>query len=173
MLLLSSATKILATEHPPTILYPRGPHLARGHTKWPIPIVLEHPPAGASMSTGQACVGSEYYGFGLSHASQSPQNTKGRGFLRPHPSDFPCSSPCRLTHQGMSFFRPFFFLLVDSFALVSVVPLAPDCAVAAVRLGGIRRLSRGGWCRIRLGSCLRRSRRGGTIRGTLPPLVER
>src|SRR6266849_4122354 len=38
MLLLSSATRILATEHPPTILDPRGPHLARGHTKWPTPM---------------------------------------------------------------------------------------------------------------------------------------
>src|SRR5260221_14632713 len=92
--------------------------------------VLEHPPAGASMSTGQVCVGSEYYGFGLSHGSQSSQKHKGRGFLRPHPSDFSCSSPCCLTHQGMSFFRPFFFLLVDSFVFASVVPLAPDCVGA-------------------------------------------
>src|SRR6266446_3919460 len=54
MLLLSSATRILATKHPPTIPHPCMPHRIAFSN------VLEHPPRQASTPTGYACVGNEH-----------------------------------------------------------------------------------------------------------------
>ena len=45
-------------------------------------------------------------------------------------------APAAKSHQGMTFLRPFFFLLVDSFLLLPLAPFCvPSCAVEPSVLG--------------------------------------
>src|SRR5258708_2424549 len=97
--------------------------------------VLEHPLKFASISTGHVCVGSEYYGFGLRQPPQQQLKQTGYDRLRPHPALFLLTFAPPKTHQGTSFFNPFFFLLVDSFLLSPLVPFCvPSCAFVASAL---------------------------------------
>src|SRR6516165_6937800 len=102
MLLLSSATRILATESPP------GSTRYRHHAAQ---IVLEHSGLYASIAAQPLCVGSR-------HAGVRKRQPVPSGKLRRH-------SLIRQTwnnagsYQGSSFFNPF-FLLLDSFWLLSL-----------------------------------------------------
>src|SRR6266481_593770 len=122
MLLLSSATRILATEHPPTILDPRGPHLARGHTKWPTPMYWSIRWIARQSQQGRCVSEVNTRVWTPANRPMAPKN-KERGRTRPHTLCFSGSlAPLQKLTRGL------FFLLVDSFL---PFPLVPSCAVAA------------------------------------------
>ncbi len=60
------------------------------------------------------------------------KNTRMR-HASPHPSTFyPILCPAQSDYQGMIFLTPFFFLLLDSFFFLSLVPVwVASCAEAA------------------------------------------
>src|SRR5437773_4002733 len=130
MLLLSSATRIFATERPPPIRYLCWPHPCVA-VQITYSRLLEHPFQFASISRGQPCVGSEYCTNGPSRGPVfGPKTHRVRSLMTVPHSVSPDLRPAAKPYQGKIFFRPFFFLLVDSFLLS---PLDfPSCAAASV-----------------------------------------
>src|SRR5947209_4120570 len=133
MLLLSSATRIFATERPPPIRCLCWPHPCVA-VQITYSRLLEHPFQFASISRGQPCVGSEYCTHGPSRGPVfGPKTHRVRSLMTVPLSVSPDLRPAAKPYQGKIFFRPFFFLLVDSF-LLSLLDF-PSCAAASVLLG--------------------------------------
>src|SRR5260370_38916937 len=141
MLLLSSATRILATERPPAILYPRVSRVARVHTESRTPSYWSTR-WGARQSQQGKCVSEVNTSLLVpdrsSRAAKSARSVASPAAPRSISPD-PCSGA--KSHQGTIFLKPFFFLLVDSFWLAPSVPfcvtscaVAPSALVASVAL---------------------------------------
>src|SRR5437763_9609522 len=130
MLLLSSATRIFATERPPPIRCLCWPHpCVSVHIHYSR--LLERPFQFASISRGHPCVGSEYCTHGPSRGPVfGPKTHRVRSLMTVPLSVSPDLRPAAKPYQGKIFFRPFFFLLVDSF-LLSLLDF-PSCAAASV-----------------------------------------
>src|ERR1700674_3083582 len=139
MLLLSSATRILATKHPPTIPHPCMPRQPqRGHTESSSPMYWSILPGRRQRQRVKRV--SE-----MNTVPQPPEpplrdNTKGaRNASAP-----PFHSPLLVlngSYQGTIFRSPFFFLLLDSFFLSSFAPVwvpswAGVASALAASLGG-------------------------------------
>src|SRR5437660_2368665 len=129
MLLLSSATRIFATERPPPLRCRCWPHPCVA-VQMTYSRLLEHPFQFASISRGQPCVGSEYCTYGPLQRLIFGAKTHGvRSSMTVPRSVSPDLRPAAKPYQGKIFFRPFFFLLVDSF-LLSLLDF-PSCAAAS------------------------------------------
>src|SRR5258708_21425430 len=150
MLLLSSATKILATERPPTILYARGPHLARGHTKWPLPMQWSIRLLARQCQRGKCVSEVNTMVWPIPWLPKQPKTQRAR-LPSAAPLGFLLFFALLSNSPGNEFFQAFLFF-AGGFLRVGI-----GCPVGC----GLRRGA------VRLGSCLRRSRRAGTIRGTL------
>src|ERR1700676_698977 len=109
MLLLSSATRILATERPPTILYLRGPHLARGHTKWPIPMYWSIRLTARQCQRGKCVSEVNTMFFGASPATRGVK-TQGARPLSAAPLWFLLTFALPSNSPGNEFFQAFLFL---------------------------------------------------------------
>src|SRR5438132_8883294 len=133
MLLLSSATRIFATERPPPIRCLCWPHPCVA-VRMTYANLLEHPFQFASISRGQPCVGSEYCTHGPSRGVVFGPKTHGiRSSMTVPRSVSPDLRPAAKPYQGTIFFRPFFFLLVDSFLASPLDPFCfPSCAAGSV-----------------------------------------
>src|SRR5437660_3458657 len=132
MLLLSSATRIFATERPPPLRCRCWPHPCVA-VQMTYSRLLEHPFQFASISRGQPCVGSEYCTYGPLQRLIFGAKTHGvRSSMTVPRSVSPDLRPAAKPYQGTIFFRPFFFLLVDSF-LLSLLDF-PSCAFLAASL---------------------------------------
>src|SRR6266513_1034876 len=165
MLLLSSATRILATERPPTMLYPRAPHSARYRMTYSR--VLEHPLKYASISTGQACVGSEYYRSGPCHGPRGAIKRAGCGRVSLHPRSFSWSSPYGQISPGDDFSQSLLFLAARFFVAAPLGSILGSVVLRrAVRLEGLGSLSRSRRRGVGLGSRFGSSCCSGTTLGS-------
>src|SRR6266478_5452943 len=158
MLLLSSATRILATKHPPTIPHPCMPHRIAFSN------VLEHPPRQASTPTGYACVGNEH-GPLAPGAALLPQYKRGAHCPRT-PFHFPIFFLAG-SYQGTIFRSPFFFLLVDSFFLSSFVPF---CTLSCV--GAVSALAASPGCAVPAAASVLGAPSADPVASALPPFAE-
>src|SRR5690349_20259349 len=79
--------------------------------------ILEHPACSSSIATRMACVGSEYGQFRLPGRAQAAKRKRARTWPAPRTIIVPTG----FSYQGTSFFRPFFFLLLDSFLSLSLL----------------------------------------------------
>src|SRR5260370_26529286 len=102
MLLLSSATRILTTERPPTILFPLVTLAARP-CRITYTNVLEHPLDGASISTARVCVGTEYYALGPANRLSELKSPRRPAPLGYAPRCFSSCSPRPSISPGDAF----------------------------------------------------------------------
>src|SRR6267143_5268638 len=125
MLLLSSATRILATKHPPTIPHPCTPRRPlRGHTESPSPMYWSILPGRRQRQRVTRV--SEMNTVPQPPEPPSFPNTKGVRIVLAPPFHFPIFFLAG-SYQGTILRSPFFFLLVDSFFLSSFIPF---CALS-------------------------------------------
>src|SRR5216684_5961144 len=165
MLLLSSATRILATERPPTNLCAPLPHLARGHTEWPAHNYWSIRWTGRQSQQGARV--SEVNTIVL--VSPGPNWRQNAHGVRPLPAAPRGVSPDlrpALNSPGNDFSQAFLFLARRFFPVVSIGSIL-RCVLSRrpVRLSRTRGLARRRWRRIRFGrgvggTCCRRTARG-------------
>src|SRR6266576_1430660 len=132
MLLLSSATRILTTERPPPIICLCWPHPCAAAQKptpayWSTRFSLRQSQQGRRVSEVNTAL------LAAPRTDLAPKTRGVRPFLTVPRSASPDLRPAPRPYQGTIFFRPFFFLLVDSFLVSPLDPFCfPSCAGASV-----------------------------------------